>query len=422
MSTRKTLLQYVATKLGGQRGTIGSGSATTAVLTEIAGAYPDDEFNGGQLVMLDAANAGDQERLLSDFAGSTATATWVGNRTDTTYTSETWHLIPKGVNRSLNEQRTALNDCLRQTYRAVPVVVGTEDSERVYRLSASWLEHTNDILGVHYRPSPNFVDNEGFERWQNGTALAPDSFTLSGAGGTVARTTSFALGKYAAELTRAGTDTFLTYALPWSLVLQLRGKSVAVGAWVECGTASRAQVKVDDGVTSATGLNTVTGYPEWVTGTITVAATATKIEVSFGVVTGNTAAICSRIVGVEGSSVPDTLKDYGSTAYELEEVTHTRDVGTVTLQTPRARGGQLVVYTNRAYATLSADTGSTDCPDDIVVAGTMYQLAAMRKNGDDRSRIDPWLRLHGDAYSKLAPRLLKLPVTRPQTQIYVRGL
>lgn len=420
MSTRKALIPLIARELGGQTGTIGSGGATTAVLTEIAGAYPDDDFNGGTLLMPDAANAGDMERLVSDFTGSSATATWVGNRTDTTYTSETWALIPKGTNRSLNDIRSHLNDALKVTYRLVPVVLGTEEGTYTYRLASDWLTKENDILGVHYRRSPNFIDNEGFDKWQNGAALAPDSFVLSGAAGTVARTTSFALGKYAAQLTRAGTDTFLTYSLPWTLVLQLRGKTIAAGAWAECASASRAQVKIDDGVTTATDTGAVTGYPEFLEASLTVSAAATKIAISVGVVTGDVAAIFSRLVGQEGSSVDTTLRDYGSDAFPLDSVTHTKDVGQVTLQSPKARGGQLIVYTKRAYVALAADTESTDCPDDIAVAGTMYQLAS-RRFGDDSDRTKEWMQKHGDAYRALAPRLLRLPVPRPQRQSVIMG-
>ena len=419
MSTRKALIPLIARELGGQSGNIGSGGATTAVLTELTAALPDDELNGYGLLMLDAANATDTERLISDYTGSTATATWVGNRTDTTYTSETWATIPKGVNRTLNDLRLHLNDALKVTYRQVPVVLATEETTRTYRLSSDWLTKVNDILGVHRRDSPNVVDNEGFDKWQNGAASAPDSFVLSGSGGTVARVTTFALGRYAAELTRVGTDTFLTYSLPWTLVLQLRGKTFAVGAWAECGTASRAQVKLDDGVAQATALGTVTGYPEWITATQTISAAATKIEISVGVVTGNVAAVFSRLAGQEGSAIDTTLRDYGSQAYPLQEVGYTKDVGSVTLQSPRGRGGQLVVYTKRAYATLSADTDATDCPDDIAVAGAMYQLASARRVGDDTDRMTAWATKHANAYGALSGRLLRLPVPRPQTQIVI---
>ena len=420
MSTRTTLIPLIARELGGSSGNIGSGSATTAVLTELVGALSDDDLNGYGLLMLAAATSADQERVITDFTGSSGTATFA-TRSDTTYTSETWTTIPKGVNRTLVDLRLALNDALKVTYRLVPVVIGTEEGAYNYRLSSDWLTKSNDIVGVHYRGSPNFIDNEGFDKWQNGAASAPDSLTLSGSGGTVARTTSFALGRYAAELTRVGTDTFLTYALPWTLVLQLRGKAICAGAWAECGTASRAQVKIDDGVSTATDVNSVTGYPEWLESTLTVSAAATKIEISVGVVTGNVAAVFSRLVGQEGSSVDATLRDYGSSAFPLHEVTHTKDVGLVTLRSPKGRGGQLVVYTKRAYASLSADTDSTDCPDDIAVAGTMYQLAAMRRNGDDSDRTQAWETRHGAAYRSLAPRLLRLPVPRPQRQAVIQG-
>lgn len=420
MSTRTALIPLIARELGGQSGNIGSGSATTAVLTELVGALPDDELNGDSLLMIAAATSADQERVITDYTGSSGTATFA-TRADTTYTSETWATVPKGVNRGLNDIRLAINETLRVTYRAVPLVIATEEGTYDYRLGATWLTKQNDILGVHHRTSPCFIDNEGFDKWQNGAASAPDSFALSGSGGTVARVTTFALGKYAAELTRAGTDTFLTYSLPWTLVLQLRGQTIAAGAWAECGTASRAQVKIDDGVATATDTNALTGYPEWLEASLTVSAAATKIDISVGVVTGNVAAVFSRLVAQEGSAVDTTLKDYGSAGFPLHEQNHVADVGAVTLQRPRARGGQLVVYTKRAYAELTADSGATDCPDDIVVAGAMYQLASLRRKGDDTDRTAAWAAKYGASYGRLATRLLRIPVPRPQRQIVVGG-
>ena len=84
MSTRQSIIEQAARQLGGYTGSISSGNATTAVLGGLLGGTGDDNFLVGDLlIMMDAANAADTTRTVTAWADSTATSTWVGNRTDT---------------------------------------------------------------------------------------------------------------------------------------------------------------------------------------------------------------------------------------------------------------------------------------------------------------------------------------------------
>jgi hypothetical protein len=183
--TRAELIRRGVLRMGGRAGSISSGTATAAVLGGLIGTTGDDAYYANHhLFMLDAATEADKERLVTGWNDAAGTASF-NTRADTTYTSETYLLSP---DYTLDEYRRALNMALRQskrTYRYVmPLVPNFDD----YHLSAlSWLEGADDVDAVFVGQSTNMLHNEDFEFWQNGSALAPDSWTLAGSGAAVAR-------------------------------------------------------------------------------------------------------------------------------------------------------------------------------------------------------------------------------------------
>src|SRR3990167_7225373 len=227
-TTRLTLLQNVAPMIGGYQGAITSGTATTAVLAGLVGITSDDELNDDLLVMPDAATDADQTRIITDWTGTTGTATY-GTRADTDFTSETYFTIPKNTF-TLQECRQAVTRAFAVTRRTYRYVLPTRDHERHYQLvPLSWLRHKRDVDGVFYRGAPGLLHNEDFSYWDAGTASAPDGWTLAGSGATVARQTTFAsYGAYEAALTTASADGTLTQNVPYQLAKQLIDDLAAV--------------------------------------------------------------------------------------------------------------------------------------------------------------------------------------------------
>ena len=174
--------------MGGLIGAISSGTATTIVANSFAGSYADDYFNGWKLVMPDAANAADVNRVVTDYTSSTATFTWAGSRTDTTYTSENFEVYaPESPGYA--EINEVIDRALARRNHTVRVAYPTLDSETMYAMP-SWVRGENDIDLIQLRQSPNILSNSDFASWDSGPALAPSLWTLAGAGGTIARSTT----------------------------------------------------------------------------------------------------------------------------------------------------------------------------------------------------------------------------------------
>ena len=114
---------------------------------------------------------------------------------------------------------------------------------------------TNNLLG--YYPT--------FEHWDNGAALAPDGFTLAGAGSSIAReNTIVSHGKYSAAVTAgAGAVATLTRTVPIELNILMKGHTLHLLGMIAENVAGDITVRVT--VTNAAGTAT---NSDWV-GTLT---------------------------------------------------------------------------------------------------------------------------------------------------------
>lgn len=429
LTTRLTLLQRAAPYLGGYVGNVTSGTATTAVLEGLVGALNDDDLNDDLLGMPDAATAADQVRIVSDFTGTTGTATFA-TRADTTYTSETFFTIPRNT-WTLQELRQAVSTALRETKRTYRYVVPTRDDEREYQLVAlAWLRNADDVDGVQYRPSPNMIFNADFSHWHSGTTTAPDGWTLAGSSATIARSTTFAsFGSYVAQVTRSGADATLTSDLPYQLAKQLIDDLATVAIKVRCtaSAASRVRVGINDGTTTTySDYHSGDGEPEDLTVSVTLTAAASKVQTVLSVDTGDTMGSFDFAPMVEGSSVGDDLWRGGDAGYTPQEIRHeVLNVGSgvpvLQLGSSLSRKGQLIVITRRPFADLTSDSASTEAPEDVITAKVIYELASLRKTGMDQARMTELRATWGRSYAQLAKGLIDKPPQRPQTQTVVRG-
>ena len=101
----------------------------------------------------------------------------------------------------------------------------------------------SNILGARLR-------NGTFHLWANGTSSAPDSWTLYGTGGAVARESSLIYqGLYSARIT---ADVMTTTGLRQSIpdYMRFSGKTVSIYAKVFCATADQVRLVLTDGVTT----------------------------------------------------------------------------------------------------------------------------------------------------------------------------
>jgi hypothetical protein len=144
--------------------------------------------------------------------------------------------------------------------------------------------------------SRNVAVNGDFDDWSAGASAAPDNFTLTTltivrTGSGEADTSTFGAGRYAARLTRAGTDGSLKQtviaAADFANHANVKGQKVSVAVKVHTVDTNLARVTVDDGATTSSSsyhsgdgvtegtLNQV----ETLTVTHQISGSATKLEV-----------------------------------------------------------------------------------------------------------------------------------------------
>ena len=166
-------------------------------------------------------------------------------------------------------------------------------------------------FGPRAVPDQDYLRGTGdFENWPSGTSAAPDQWTLSGAGATIARDgTNFKIGTYSVALTRVGANCDLRLdAGPWvGGTGYYRSRVFTLGAWVRATVASRARLTINDGPAAVSSSYHTGGSTwEWLTVTITAAAAATRILAQLDVLTGDTTAQFDGVVLVEGTTITET--------------------------------------------------------------------------------------------------------------------
>jgi len=430
--SRATLIARAALRLGGHSGTLSftSGVSTRAVLAGLVGTSDDDSmYVGHHLFMLDAANESDRERTVTEWDASTGTAGWEVARTDTTSTSETYVLVP---DYSLDEFRQALNKALRESKRTYRYVMPVIPNIRRYRLDAlTWLEGADDIDEVWVSDSPNMLHNEDFELWQNGSALAPDGWTLSGSGATIARASTGVHSPYSAVVTRASADATLYQDLPPALVQHLVRSSsaplpvISFGARVTSSTASIARVGVYNGSsTTWSSYHTGGGVPEFLSSTYQTTATDTALRLVMSVDTSAGSASFHLACMTQLETMPAQLQDRGSISYlEYEPNARVRNMGFVpTIDFEHILAGQIIVYSRREFPQMTADT---DVVEDqyatMLEHGLVRYLTDAMKPNQDRARLD---RIRGESaslWSRALKKNISKPIPEPLYQVRVGG-
>lgn len=164
-------------------------------------------------------------------------------------------------------------------------------------------QNGTNLGGSAYRSQSfqNLVRNAGFESWSNGISLAPDAWTLAGAGATIEREgTNVKNGLYSGKVTRAGTNTNLY--TPISNPTQFIGKTVTLGVWVKTATANAGIVTIYDGADYNSSYHT--GDNTWQFLTVSRLITTGLSYVYLEIKTTDTIVYFDSVILVEGSVVP----------------------------------------------------------------------------------------------------------------------
>ncbi len=290
----------------------------------------------------------------------------------------------------------ALNRVLSESNRITESVIPTYEGTREYGLlNAPWIETAEDVLSVMLRDSPNILGNSGFEFWGRGSDSQLQSWELSNSAGTVTRIDG-PYQRFAARLTRAGTDTILTQTVPIPII-QLYGEQISLFARVQTSVSSQVRLRVRDSTDSTfTGIHDGGGDWDELTATHTVNADAVgPLLIDALVLLSDGAADFENVVAVVGSEVPDWLKKYGDQHAEtrwlgsptrLVQMRGTNPV--VTLPEFPGKNRQIVVQSLQPYFELTADSGTggvTDMPFEMAVAGVITKLAEQVSVGHPNS-------------------------------------
>ena len=151
----------------------------------------------------------------------------------------------------------------------------------------------------------NLLSNGNFESWSAGTSAPPDGWTLNGGSAAVAReATTIKIGTYSAKITRNGDDCQIyTRIHEEKGINYFKGRNVTFSCWVNATVASRARIFVYDGV-GLTYSSYHSGGSSWelLTVTRTINASATLLQCSLAVDTGDTSAYFDGATLVEGTS------------------------------------------------------------------------------------------------------------------------
>ena len=182
--------------------------------------------------------------------------------------------------------------------------IATDPSAPVQSLTISSTGNLGGTCLQNTNPT-NLLSNGDFENWSAGTSVAPDGWTLQGAGASVAReATIIDQGLYSAKITRAGTDCYLN-AAELSAAKGLaywKGKTVTYSCKVYATVASRARLSILTTPTTYSSFHTGDSTWQKLSVTCTIDNAATYIYLLNNISGGDTSAYFDGAMCVEGES------------------------------------------------------------------------------------------------------------------------
>lgn len=437
--TAAELYARAARIIGSRTGLITSGSATTAVLGGLIGTTGDNTIYGGwRIIFPDAGVEADKERFVTSWADATGTATFP-TRADATPTGERYILVPTD-DYTLNEYRLALEKCLYYSRRTYRQVIPLTPNLELYPLSmCDWLDGAGDIDAAWLSTSPVMLHNEDFLLWQDGPDAAPDGYTLTGVGATIARRTGGMRSAYKAHIEAGGVLCRLTQPVPDSLVAWASGRTqtapvhwpVRPWAWASTPDANSVRAFVFDGTTyhyTDYFDSSTTGLPIFKETEYTPALTDTAY--TWGIeIAANAEAdvhVAGEVQNTQTVTLTYSLKQQGSQAFnEVQVPLNRRNVGGLpTIELPSWPGAwyQLIAYVRRPFAAFDDDTYVVE--DQYargIVSGLVRWLLDANKPNQNRARLDQVMQQQAKNWTRFMQDTTSLPVPTPLDQWTVVG-
>ena len=233
----------------------------------------------------------------------------------------------------------------------------------------------------------NLFKGGSVESWSAGASAAPDGWVLAGAGAAVAREgTIIKHGLFSAKLTRSGTDCRLTRDCYVDMgSTYVRSREFTFGAWVYATVASRARLRIHDGVTqSLSSYHTGGSSWEFLTLTVTAGAAVTAFSGSLFIDTGDTSAYIDGANLVEGELSPAFAShpnDEHLKAVAYQDTTPTNfDYGLLRAETGIAStsaGGLVTITFGTPFSKILDVIGSTDNLSSAAIRSVSFSSKAV---------------------------------------------
>jgi hypothetical protein len=384
-------------------------SLTTSEVTVDAlatGSIGAGKFSGKWILRPSAASTADRLRITAEdgYNAALGSLRHAGqNYADTTATSEVVEIHEHEPFLLDNAVQSALSGTRFLDRSILP----TRASDHYSLSGLSWIAEPSDISSVTRHAIPLLNNNRGFEKWNGYStagALVPDNWTIGGSGATFARSTTTRTGAYSLSVTRAGTNATFSFTIP---VLDtgvdedsLRGDVLTVVLVGRSGQANSlivavASEKADGTVISTSTSDAHTGGGGWEELSVehTVSATADRLTVT-GTLQVDETALIDECYLVRGSLTDDIRRNNQRGGYRVRGYTFEQGQPPLLRAGAGARGGILVIETQRPYATFvqsrinagTADADSTDAPLDLIAYGALFRLYEDLPESMDQAR------------------------------------
>ena len=438
-----TIYERCARRIGGRVGTIGGVTATSAVLNGLINTTLDDTYYAADRLFFLASPSDSRETSIQQWLDSTGTATWSTSQNPVTLlhppTTGNNYILVNREDYSLAEFDAARDEAVRESRPTYRQVIPITPNLSLYPLSmCPWLRGGADVDAVWLSQSPVMIHNEDFSLWQNGPAAAPDGWTLSGAGASVAQVTGGIRSAYACQVTAgAGAPALLTQTIPYSLTQWLAQRTAAVftpmraNSWIECAAGNIARVGIQSGpaTTTYSAYDAGTSVPNFDYVSLTPTPAMTQFTIVLYIAAGQTATFHTACLMQNTTDSPNAfaIRDQGSQAYYEEPIQNAvRNIGgipTVDLGVPKYVNWQLIVYTRHPNPTVNAYTDVVN-PQyaRFMEFGLLAWMLRVVKPQQDRSRLDRIMQDCQQEWARWLDNTEDLPVPQIPVQIVVTGV
>jgi len=365
------------------------------------GVVADSKFLDTWLLRPDCATAADRVRICSAFNSGTGVLEHEGaDYADTTVGTEQLELHEHEP----YHLDDAIQEGLRSTRFRYRHLFPARSDGRYHLHDLDWITEPAHIVRVGARGSRVLTPNRHLEQWNgysSAGALVPDWYTLAGAGATFARSTTQAFrGRYALQVTRAGTDATVTLTVDLNetgvSADSLRGEQVT-GVLITSGdgASSTATVTVDDGVTpTVSDPSTSAQTRQELMAVHTIDDAATTLQV-IGTVTADGDQFLDELYLVFGA-LDDTIRRDVEAPIWRDDWSWFQQGQPLVMHARQGRGSQLVVDSRRPYEQFDAarvlsgdaDGDESDCPLDLAAYAALWRFFENRISAGDSTSVE----------------------------------